>query len=431
MKTGTVIALLLAVWHWPVSAATSCTSANLRFASSSNTLYVQAGGICRVADIAALKPLQLVKQSDGIYLLKANLKLVDGSALMIDGDDPTDPVVEFRLLSNNTGLANSVVNLTADYGIVQINHTKVLSWDEAVQGPDTDYTTANRAYIRVRSSATDKQSRMDVTGSDIGYLGYYASESYGLTWKVSGSLNNVRVYGNILNSRIHNNYFGVFTYGAYGMMISGNEFDHNVKYGLDPHDDSDYLTIASNSAHHNGDHGIICSQRCNNLVIRYNTSYNNAGHGIMLHRSVDNSLVEYNQVFDNEDTGIALFESNNNIIRGNIVQGNKTGIRLSVGTSYNRFEGNMIYGSTSNSIYTYKGSDMPERAGNDGINRGNIWSQNDVTASGSYILKLNATDKDSFSNNDFTGNSGAKFYLKGATNTTYSNNLLDPGMTLP
>ena len=62
MKAGTVIALLLAIWHWPVSAATNCTSANLRFASSSNTLYLQTGGICRVADIAALKPLQLVNQ---------------------------------------------------------------------------------------------------------------------------------------------------------------------------------------------------------------------------------------------------------------------------------------------------------------------------------------------------------------------------------
>ncbi|WP_320152098.1 right-handed parallel beta-helix repeat-containing protein [uncultured Tolumonas sp.] len=431
MKIGTVITLLLAVWHWPVSAATSCTSANLRFASSSNTLYVQAGGICRIADIAALKPLQLVSQGDGIYLLKANLKLTDGSALLIDGDDPTDPVIEFRLLSNNTGLANSVVNLTADYGIVQINHTKVLSWDEAVEGPDTDYTTANRAYIRVRSGAADKQSRMDVTGSDIGYLGYYASESYGLTWKVSGTLNDVRVYGNILNSRIHNNYFGVFTYGAYGMMISGNEFDHNVKYGLDPHDDSDYLTITSNTSHHNGDHGIICSQRCNNLVIRYNTSYSNAGHGIMLHRSVDYSLVENNQVFDNEDTGIALFESNNNIIRGNIVQGNKTGIRLSVGSSYNSFQGNMIFGNTDNAIYTYQGSDEPARVGNDGINRENVWSQNDITATGAYILKLSATDGDTFSDNDFTGNPLAKFYLKGAVNTTYSNNLLDPEMTLP
>jgi len=426
-----LITVLLAVWHLPSLAGSNCTTANIRYANSSNTLYLQAGGLCRVADIAAMKPLQLVNQGDGIYLLKANLKITDGSALLIDGDDSTDPVTEFRLLSNNSGQTNSVVNLTADYGIVQINHTKIQSWDESVQGPDTDYTTANRAYIRVRSGAADKQSRMDVTDSDIGYLGYYASESYGLTWKVSGTLNDVRVYGNILNSRIHNNYFGVFTYGAYGMMINGNEFDHNVKYGLDPHDDSDYLTITSNTSHHNGDHGIICSQRCNNLVIRYNTSYSNAGHGIMLHRSVDNSLVEYNQVFDNEDTGIALFESNNNVIRGNIVQGNKTGIRLSVGSSYNSFQDNIIFGSTDIAIYTYQGSDEPIRVGNDGINRGNTWSQNKITATSAYILKLSATDGDTFSDNDFTGNPLAKVYLKGGTNITYTNNLLDSGITLP
>lgn len=431
MKTIYVIALLFAVWHLPVIAAGSCTTANFRYANSSNTLYLQTGGICGLADIAAIKPQQVINQGNGIYLLKANLKLTDGSVLMIDGDDPINPISELRLLSNNTGLAYSVVNITADYGIVQINHTRVQSWDEVAQGPDTDYTTANRAYIRVRSSASDKQSQMNVTNSDIGYLGYSASESYGLTWKVSGSLNSVRVFGNIMNSRIHNNYFGVFTYGAYGMMITDNEFDHNVKYGLDPHDDSDYLTIINNSAHDNGNHGIICSQRCNNLVIRYNTSYNNIGHGIMLHRSVDNSLIEYNQVFNNTDTGIALFESNKNIVRGNIIHGNKTGIRLSVGSSYNRFEGNVIFGSLENSIYTYQGSDVPARTGNDGINRKNVWTQNDVTGSGLYVLRLNATDGDSFYKNDFTGNYPAQFYIKRTTNTTFTGNTLDAGVSLP
>ena len=160
-------------------------------------------------------------------------------------------------------------------------------------------------------------------------------------------------YGNIINSHIHHNYFGVYTYGAKSMMISGNEFNSNIKYGLDPHDDSDYLTIVNNSSHDNGDHGIICSQRCNNLIIRYNNSYNNAGHGIMLHRSVDNSIVEYNNVFNNADTGIALFESNNNVVRGNLIQGNKNGIRLSVGSSSNRFFANIILGNLDNSIYTY------------------------------------------------------------------------------
>jgi mannuronan 5-epimerase len=431
MKTSYVIALLFTFWHLPSIAAGSCTTANVRFASSSNTLYLQAGGICGLADLAAIRPQQVVDQGNGIYLLKANLKLTDGSVLMVDGDDPINPVTELRLLSNNTDLANSVINITADYGIVQINHTRVQSWDELTQGPDTDYITAKRAFIRVRSRSIDQQSQMNVTDSDIGYLGYSASESYGLTWKVAGSLDLVHVYGNILNSRIHNNYFGVFTYGAYGMMITNNEFDHNVKYGLDPHDDSDYLTIVSNSAHDNGDHGIICSQRCNNLVVRYNTSYNNAGHGIMLHRSVDNSLVEYNQVFNNEDTGIALFESNKNIVRGNIVYGNKTGIRLSVGSSYNRFEGNAIFGNLENSIYTYQGSDIPARTGNDGINRKNVWLQNEVTGSGLYVLRLNATDGDTFNKNDFTGNATAQFYTRRTTNTTFTDNKLDDGITLP
>lgn len=430
MKIRYVTALLLSAWHLPALAAGSCTSANLRFAGSKNTLYLQLGGVCRVADIASLRPQQLVDQGNGIYLLKASLKLTDGSVLMIDGDDATAPVTEFRLLSNNTGAANSVVNLTADHGHVQINHTKVLSWDEQTQGPDTEYAT-NRAFIRVRSSAADKESRMDISNSDIGYLGYYYAESYGLTWKVSGTLNDVRTYGSLLNSRVHHNYFGVFTYGAYGMTLDGNEIDHNVKYGLDPHDDSDRLTVTNNAVHHNGHHGIIFSKRCDHPVLRNNSSYSNTGHGIMLHRSVDNALVEGNLVFENSDTGIALFESNNSVVRDNLVQGNKYGIRLSMGSSGNRLEGNTISGTAQNSIYTYVGSDGPERPGNDGINRNNVWTRNNVAGSGIYMLKLSATDGDTFSNNDFTGNPGATFYLKGAINTTYTNNTVDPGMSLP
>ncbi|WP_321405959.1 right-handed parallel beta-helix repeat-containing protein [Tolumonas auensis] len=431
MKLNVLIFLSLSAWLWSAQASGSCSSTNVRYASSSNILYLQTGGVCGLGEISAFRPQQLVNQGGGVYLLKTNLKLTDGSVLLVDGDDLVSPVSEFRLLSNNTGATNSVVNITADYGTVQINNTKITSWNEAVQGPDTEYGTYKRAYIRVRSSTVDKQSRMDISNSDIGYLGYSASESYGLTWKVTGPLTQVRVFGNIINSRIHHNYFGVFTYGAYGMMISDNEVDHNVKYGLDPHDDSDYLSIIGNSAHHNGNHGIICSQRCDNLVIRDNSSYSNTGHGIMLHRSVDHTLVENNLVFDNTDTGIALFESNNNVLRGNIVQGNVRGIRLSVGSSNNQIEGNMIFGNSGNSIYTYQGSDTPARAGNDGINRNNSWFRNTVTASGNYILKLSATDQDSFSDNDFTGNPDAKFSVQGATNTSYTNNLLDPGMTLP
>ncbi len=49
-----------------------------------------------------------------MVIRKANIKIVDGSVFLIDGDDSSLPTLELRLLSNNTNLPNSVVNLTAD-----------------------------------------------------------------------------------------------------------------------------------------------------------------------------------------------------------------------------------------------------------------------------------------------------------------------------
>lgn len=65
---------------------------------------------------------------------------------------------------------------------------------------------------------------MDIVRSEMGYLGYYGSEAYGLTWKVRGFCKDksnvdvfeeVNVYGNIYDSKIHHNYFGVYTYGEF------------------------------------------------------------------------------------------------------------------------------------------------------------------------------------------------------------------------
>src|SRR5262249_1479454 len=102
--------------------------------------------------------------------------------------------------------------------------------------------------------------------------GYDNSEAYGLVWKVSTNSpsKRVNVYGNIVNSRIHDNFFGVYTFGANGMQWLTNEVSDNVQYGLDPHDDSDNLLIQGNKVHHNGNHGIIASMRCDPLTIRGN-----------------------------------------------------------------------------------------------------------------------------------------------------------------
>jgi mannuronan 5-epimerase len=420
----------------PLAAASNCPATALRWASSSNTLYADgAATVCTPADIQVRYPTRMVKVSDGVYLLKVNLKLTGGASLQVVGTSAGGTTNQLRLLSNNNGQTTGVINVTADHGNIMLQHTKVTSWNEAANGPDTEYATS-RAYMRVRSrevSGVANTSRMDILNSDVGYLGYYAAESYGLTWKVLGTgvFDRVDVLGDIKNSRIHHNYFGVYTYGAYGMVIDNNEVDSNVQYGIDPHDDSDSLTITNNRSHHNGNHGIICSQRCDHITVSGNQSYNNVGHGIMLHRSVDFSVVENNTVKSNTDAGIALFESNNNLVRGNYLEGNRNTLRLSVGASDNRFENNTIASSTQYGVYTYQGSDAPMRPGNDGINRRNVWIGNKVAQSKTNIMKLGATNGDRFENNDFRNNPGVKFNLTGAKNTQYINNQTDPGVSLP
>ena len=78
----------------------------------------------------------------------------------------------------------------------------------------------------------------------------------------------VNVYGNIYDSDIHHNNFGVYTYGHLQGDWRRNQMHDNSGYGFDPHDDSDFLTIHDNTVYNNGYHGIIASKRCNGVSIQ-------------------------------------------------------------------------------------------------------------------------------------------------------------------
>ena len=80
------------------------------------------------------------------------------------------------------------------------------------------------------------------------------------------------MYGNIYDSNIHNNHFGVYTYGHQQGDWRRNDMHHNTEYGFDPHDDSDFLTIHDNNVYGNGNHGIIASKRCNGVSIQVCTT---------------------------------------------------------------------------------------------------------------------------------------------------------------
>jgi mannuronan 5-epimerase len=395
-----------------------CTADNIRWASSSNRIYITGGVTCTLTQIKDLgsktMPLDLIDPIEKIWFLGANLLVQEGSRVVIHGSSAGGDVNELRLRSNNTAELNHFITVLADWGSIDINGSKITSWDESISAPDTEYLTYGRAYLRVRSrldidGVTPRESRMDIVNSDIGYLGYPGSEAYGLSWKVLGQdtigpsvFDIVGVYGDVVNSKIHDNYFGVYTYGAEAMTFINNEVYNNKMYGLDPHDDSDNLVIDGNYVHHNGYHGIIGSQRCDNLTITNNISSYNGGNGIMLHRNTNDASVRNNELYNNTDSGIAIFDSHNNIITSNIAKYNKRGIRFSVGSSNNIIENNDFSENSTYGTYFYKGSDIPTSG--DGKPKFNIIRNNTINSNSIFGARITGADFNTFENNTVTGN---------------------------
>ncbi|MDP3043042.1 MAG: glycosyltransferase [bacterium] len=325
------------------------------FDESDNTVYVKReGSIVTLSKIYnILNDKQIIEKLENKeWVLRANLFIDRDVSFVLDGGE----VSWLKLLSNE----NNFVVIRSYNGRVLIKNTKITSWDEDKQKPDSN-PEDGRSLILAKHDG-----RMDVINSELAFLGYgyYGAYlqgqpfggSYGVSWKIpNGSFKNYLITGNIINSKFHNNYFGIYTFGATGMIFRNNEFYDNVQYGFDPHDDSNNFIIEDNISYDNGNHGIIISKRCFNNIFRNNTSYNNKLHGIMLDRQSNNNLIENNITYGNID-GIAIYDSHNNLIRNNEIRENESGIRANVNSSGNYLEQNKIT-ANENGIFLYDNAD--------------------------------------------------------------------------
>jgi poly(beta-D-mannuronate) C5 epimerase len=413
-------------------------------------IYVTGPGSAQLSDIKAAVPKAPLEQTaPGVWHLRAELVVEEGARLVLYGTKLGGDVDELRLQSNNTGSpTKDIIFLSADWGTLDIRSTRITSWDDAVNGPDTEFNVFKRSFVRIRSTlhtngVTPLESRMDIIDSDVGYLGSHNAEAYGLVWKVLeaknpadrpyGHITNlyalVNVYGDIIRSRVHHNYFGHYSFGSHGQRMLDNEVDHNIGYGLDPHDDSDDLVIERNNVHHNGWHGIIASQRCNNAIIRNNITWNNGKNGIMLHRYCDDSLVEGNRSFRNGDAGIALFDNYRTVVRNNVCLENTTaGIRLSVGPADNLIENNEFATGDSYGIYLYKGVDAPA-PGDNGKPKRNTFRNNWIHDNAGHGIFSTTADDNTFTRNIFERNTAFIHFVNGQRNI-FESNSVPPGVTL-
>lgn len=286
---------------------------------------------------------------DKQFIIRKNIFIDNGVTLIIDGDS----VDWLKLKSDSKGF----VWIKSENGNIVIRNTKITSWDETLDDYDKNWEDG-RGYILQKLSG-----RMDISNSDISYLGYFGAPNrgnpyggpYGISWKIAnGSFRNELSTGVVTNNTIHHNLFGIYTYGVTGASFVDNEVFDNVKYGIDPHDDSNHLLIESNQTFRNGSHGIIISKRCFSNIIRGNLSHGNALHGIMLDHESNNNLVENNYLSGNVN-GVALNHSFENIIAHNSLTGNDLGIRAS-NESQRNFFGENVIDSSRKGIYVYQNS---------------------------------------------------------------------------
>lgn len=207
----------------------------------------------------------------GRWLLESDLYVEDGSILYMHGTDIGGDCDELRIQSDD----DVYYEIRGHGGSLSFKNTLVTSWDPAEKAPRYEYS-GGRSYINCVSekAATVEcegqakndmgECRMDIINSEMGYLGHFDSESYGLTWKVRGFcvdksnpevFDETNVYGDIIDSDIYGMYYGMYSYGHQGGIWINNEMHDNHQYGFDPHDDSDYLTIANNKVYNNVNHG--------------------------------------------------------------------------------------------------------------------------------------------------------------------------------
>ena len=228
-----------------------------RWASDSGRIYLESGGTATLSQIQAAlphAPLCLLDPTNHIWFLGATLFVTDGATLQLHGSAAGGDVNELRLRSDNSTADGSVAALDADWGTLDLNGVKVVSWDQLTSTPDTEFAGFGRAFIRARSRETNallQISTLNVVNSEIAYLGDNQSDSYGLTWQVVGGAPNATVHGFVKTSRIHDCELGVSSWSEGNVTWVGNTISSDTLYGFAAFDRAQQAVLAVNQVFSN------------------------------------------------------------------------------------------------------------------------------------------------------------------------------------
>lgn len=274
------------------------------------------------------------------YTLNNGLLIGPDATLTIDGNE----VSKLYLSQQHSSI---LVNA----GNIYVTGTSVVGWDQVNKKPA--YTTDEFRYDFRPFLASWSRSHTYLAGSEFIAVGYSNHKSYGISLsagpeklQLSTITEPQRPDGIIVDNSFDNVYYGFYSYEADNVALIGNEYRNNIIYGIDPHDRSNYLTMAYNTAYGaHKKHGIIISREVNNSSFVGNLSFDNKGSGFMIDRLSTGTFVYGNTAFGNKQDGLTVFESSCNYIASNNYFNNKSmGIRIrnsqDNGVFFNQLTGN-------------------------------------------------------------------------------------------
>src|SRR5918992_5839916 len=285
-------------------------------------------------------PEILENLGNGEYLLNANLEVADDVTFAMNSNE--DGGLQYLKITG----ANGIIV----HGRIEISDIIITSWDTDTNSPvaQTETGSVPRAFINFRVSEGGF-----IEDSELAYLGYAVPPRRGIDLGEStdGPSHDLA----IRNSRIHDNWMGFYSAGAYNIALDGNAFFNNIKYAIDPHTGTHNMTVSNNKIYGNKGIAVICSLDCYDVIFEGNEVYNNAGSGLMFSRATHDSTIRNNVIYNQYESAypISIFESRNNEIYGNIISNSTTGISVHNPVALDEdgmSSGNMIYNNTFDNL---------------------------------------------------------------------------------
>ncbi len=349
------------------------------------------------------------------WFLNANISIAKGATLFINSTD-----TDWLKINSTKGMAYSIVTK----GNLVIDNTKISSWNFT----NKSYTLLNstrepRSYLVVPS---DSSGQMNITNSNLSYLGYDGGKDTGGISYFAGD-------GSVIsNNHFSFNYVGFDVSGNVSNIIFiNNTINNSYRDGLIADTYSPNLQISNNAIYNNTNDGLICTELCKNILVNNNSVYNNTGNGIFLNQSTVNSEIKNNAVYYNGRSGITLSNSSRNVINNNTIDGNLLGIVLTQGSRDNSIQQNAINNTLLNGISLYEGAKSNTLRNNiitESIASGiylqgkgtsnNIFIKNNVIKGSSYGIQFLNASNNILLDNTISNNTNSNYYGKsGSTNT--------------